>query len=106
MRRIIPLVSLGAFLVLAPNATLAAPVQQSVPVTYADLDLTRAGDAAELDRRIGVAVRSLCGTASAADPKGKKEVRRCRAEARAGIMGQRADVLARARSHGTLASIR
>ena len=106
MRRIIPLVSLGAFLIFAPNATIAAPVQQSVAVSYADLDLARPADAAELDRRIGVAVRSLCGTASAADPTGNKRVRACRAEARAGIADQRADLLARARSAPVLAAIR
>ena len=106
MRRILPLVSLGAFMIFAPNVGSAAQAQQSVAVSYADLDLSRPAGTAELDRRIGVAVRSLCGTASAADPKGRNEIRRCRAEAHAATLPQREQAIATARREPSFASIR
>ncbi|WP_167737427.1 UrcA family protein [Sphingomonas parva] len=106
MRRFLPLVSLGAFMILAPNAGSAAQAQQSATVSYADLDLSRPAGTAELDRRIGVAVRSLCGTASAADPKGRQNIRRCRADAHSAVAQQRAQAIASSRQEPNLASIR
>jgi UrcA family protein len=47
-------------------------------VSYGDLDLATHEGRRTLDRRIGIAVRSACGTASSADLVGKREVRRCR----------------------------
>jgi UrcA family protein len=100
MRRIIPLVTLGALCFVAPLATPAQAAPASASVRYADLDLGRAEGRAALDRRIGHAVRTLCGDASAADPKGKASVRRCRAEARSSAAARKDQLIAAARNAG------
>jgi UrcA family protein len=101
----LPLVTLGALLWLAPPAApaFAAPTD-SVAVAYADLDLSGRAGAAALDRRIGHAVRALCGTASAADLKARNAVHRCRAEARSNASEQRERAIESARRQAILAS--
>ena len=90
----------SAFLVTAglikgAPALAEQSTRPSVNVSYvhtADLDLsTRAGQR-ELDQRLSIAAREVCGTASDVDLEGKNDVRKCRR-----------DVLARAHADaGTL----
>lgn len=61
---------------------LAAPVtaQGDVAVSYvqtADLDLQSDAGRRQLDRRLVIAARDVCGTASDADLEGKNAVRQC-----------------------------
>ena len=65
-------------------------------VSYADLDLSRAADVRKLDRRIRAAVDEVCGAASAADPEGRNEVRRCRALTRDSLAAARGTAIAAA----------
>ena len=80
--------------------------QPQVAVSYADLDLGRAEDRARLDLRLLHAARTVCGTASPADPYGGERVAACVADARAAAVRQREAILARAsrRSGPVLAS--
>ena len=66
----------------------AADVNVSI-VSTGDLDLATAGGKRALDRRLVIAAREVCGTASDADLEGKNKARACRA-----------DVLANARAKG------
>ena len=72
---------------LAAFAAAAAsfPASASVPraegtriVRYADLDLSAAAGRAQLERRIGAAVRDLCGNAASGDLATASAVRACR----------------------------
>src|SRR3954471_2442301 len=81
---------LFAFAALA--AAAASPATASVPrdsatriVRYADLDLSSAAGRARLDRRIGAAVRAVCG-AEPGDLRGDRDVRACRTAAFAQIV--------------------
>ena len=104
MRRIIPLVTFGALFAIAPLASpaQAAPAPTRAAVPYADLNLDRAADVAELDRRIGRAVRSLCGAASGVDPLGNKKIRDCRAGTRAAVAPLRDRAIAEAHTRFAL----
>ena len=105
MRSLLPLVTVGALFVLAPQAAPAsAAPTQSFAVRYADLDLSGRDGAAALDRRIGHAVRALCGTPSPTDLKERNAVRRCREEARSTASTQRARVIEAARRQAAVAS--
>jgi UrcA family protein len=66
----------GALWALPAAAEPAESVMRAVP--YGDLDLSTREGRRTLDHRIGIAVRSACGTASSADLVGKRDVRRCR----------------------------
>lgn len=82
-------------------AASAAPAQQIEPgrnrVDYSDLDLASEAGIRSLDGRIRHAASSACGTASPADPAGKRNLKRCRADARASVSQQRAAAIAAAR---------
>src|SRR3546814_8242511 len=81
MNRIIILAALVAAPLLAPAlAQEAALADQTEFVSYDDLDLGNAADVRILDRRIRPAVEAACGPESNADPAGRNEVQRCRAE--------------------------
>ncbi len=102
MNRIIILAALVAAPLLAPafapaSAQEAGLADQTEFVSYDDLDLGNAADVRILDRRIRTAVESACGPASDADPAGKNEVRRCRAETAARVAAQRNGAIAGAR---------
>ena len=58
-----------------PGATVSATVQTR------DLDLSSKAGQDQLQRRLRIAAAEVCGEASSVDPLGKREVRRCRAEA-------------------------
>jgi UrcA family protein len=95
MNRIILL----AALVAAPSLTPALAQSQGDPIQrvgYADLDLTREADVRKLDRRIGQAIKNVCGTASDADPEGKNEIRRCRTQTSERLLAERGRAIAAA----------
>jgi UrcA family protein len=95
MKILLALASFAAALTAGPAlAQAGAPAPQVV--RYADLDLSSATGRHELDRRIGVAVREACGTASDADLHGRNLVQRCRVETRKAVAARRTGVLAAA----------
>jgi UrcA family protein len=72
------------FAIAALAAATSVPAYASVPrdaasrvVSYADLDLAAPAGRARLDRRIGAAVRSICGD-NAGDLRAARESRACR----------------------------
>jgi len=79
-----------AFVLLAAAATCAAftpglaaaqsPIETTV--AYADLDLQQQDQVAELDRRLDLAVATLCGERAAPDFQGFHDWNKCRNEAR------------------------
>jgi UrcA family protein len=92
------IVIIAAALLAAPLATPASAetVERTRIVSYADLDLSRAGDVRKLDGRIGRAITEVCGTASEADLEGRNEVRRCRTLVRESLLAERNQALAAA----------
>ena len=63
----------------APAIAQTSPVQTNVSVVRtADLDLSSDSGRRQLDLRLARAAREVCGTASDADLKGKRQVRECR----------------------------
>ncbi len=78
-------------------AGLAAPVQaesnaldaRTAVVNFSKLDLSSEAGVRALDRRIGAAARTACGTPSSADPEGLRKVKACRADAIASAAAQR-----------------
>lgn len=105
MKRMFALAALGTFL-CASTATAQSPGanDRSAVVAHADLNLASEAGLAELERRIGLAVRQVCGAASDADLKGRNEVRRCRSRTRALVSASRGKAIAAARSPSLLAS--
>jgi UrcA family protein len=78
----------AAFLAAFAAIPAAAQTFATRPVPNADLDLgTRAGRAM-LDRRIAVAVESVCGSYASAASTETREIDRCRAAARNGVETQ------------------
>lgn len=72
-------------------------------VRTADLDVgTKAGQQ-QLHQRIAQAAREVCGTASDADLRGKKDVRKCRGEAIARASSQGDALIAAAERGATIA---
>jgi len=85
MKSSIALLAVASAFCLAPaQAQTLAQVRggdiaiHSQRISYGDLDLTRAEGRSLLDRRIDIAVRSVCGAASSADIAGQNAARRCR----------------------------
>jgi UrcA family protein len=64
----------------APVLARDAEPAVSTIVHFADLDLTRPGDVRRLRHRIANAANEVCGEPSSADPAGKVDAARCRAE--------------------------
>lgn len=78
MKTLLALSALAGALWALPAAAEPVSSQTTRVVSYGDLDLATHEGRRALDRRIGIAVRSACGTASSADLVGKRDVRRCR----------------------------
>jgi UrcA family protein len=98
MNRIIMLAALAAAPCFVPAMAQKADLDVHTEiVSYGDLDLADEGDVRTLDRRIRSAVQAVCGTASNADPAGKNDVRRCRAETAERMTAQRTLEIAQAR---------
>ena len=100
----------GAFLataaVIKTAPALAEPVPANVNVSVvraADLDLSTGAGLHQLDQRLIVAAREVCGTASDADLAGKNQVRRCRDEVLARAHDRRDALLASARPGESIA---
>ena len=83
----------AAVIKAVPALAAPAPAEMNVSVVRtADLDLTSDAGRRELEGRLIVAARAVCGNASDADLAGKNQVRRCREEVLDRAHGQR-DVL-------------
>ena len=78
MKTLLALSALAGALWALPAAADPVSAEATRVVSYRDLNLATHEGRRALDRRIGIAVRSACGTASSADLVGKREVRRCR----------------------------
>jgi UrcA family protein len=72
----------------------------TIEVRHGDLDLGRASDVARLDRRIGVAVRRVCGAPDSAGLAARMPVTDCRTSAEAGARIQRDLAIANAQRAG------
>ena len=74
--------SVAALAAALPTPALAAMPGERVSVTVQtrDLDLSSKAGQSSLRQRLRFAAAEACGEASAADPAGRREVRRCRAE--------------------------
>ena len=93
MTRIFALAALTAASLSAPAMAQDAPDQRAQVVSYADLDLSSEAGRRALDRRIHVAVKEVCGTASDADVAGKNQVRRCLVDTHAQLSSVRGKAL-------------
>ena len=72
-------------------------------VQTSDLDLSSASGTRELQQRLTLAAREVCGTASDADVAGKNDVRKCRDEALARATDNQAALRAAASRGAVLA---
>ena len=68
----------AAVIKAVPALAEAAPAQNVAIVTTADLDLSTTAGRHQLDQRLVIAAREVCGFASDADLAGKNAVRSCR----------------------------
>ena len=89
----------------APAA--AAPFAKAdINVSYvriADLDLSTPAGKHQLDSRLVIAAREVCGTAPDVDLEGKNDVRKCRADTLASARAKRDSLVAAAQPGGTIA---
>lgn len=93
MKILLPLATFAAALAAGP--ALAAPVAPAAQIVhYSDLDLSSPAGRRELDRRIGIAIREACGTASDSDLHGRNLVQRCRVETRQAVAARRTAAVA------------
>jgi UrcA family protein len=94
MKILLSFAALAAALAGGPAVAQTHAAPATVTVRYADLDLASAAGRRTLDRRIGLAVRDACGTASDVDLHGRNIVAACRTETRAAAAAQRAAAFA------------
>jgi UrcA family protein len=73
----------------ATPALAEPPVTITSTVQTADLDLSSKAGQRALDRRLSIAAKEVCGTASDVDIAGKNDVRNCRAEVLASVATDR-----------------
>ena len=85
----------AASIALAPASAVAEPSGPSRSISYADLDLSRASDVTKLRRRIALAMESVCGSYATVEPYRADEITRCRAQAKAGVDQQLAQIAER-----------
>jgi len=86
---------------------LAEPVGAQTYVSHvqtSDLDLSSAAGTRELQQRLTLAARDVCGTASDVDIAGKNDVRKCRDDALARASSDRVALIAAA-SRGAVIAI-
>ena len=86
---------------------LAEPVEAQTYVSHvqtSDLDLSSTAGTRELQQRLTLAARDVCGTASDVDIAGKNDVRKCRDDALARASNDRAALIAAA-SRGAVIAI-
>ncbi|HEX8213903.1 MAG TPA: UrcA family protein [Allosphingosinicella sp.] len=94
MKRTLMLAALAAASSITPALAQDAAGDSVQVVSFADLDLSRKADVRKLDRRIALAVSEVCGAGSNADPAGKNDIRRCRAELTAHLTAERERAIA------------
>ena len=83
----------------APALAQTTSAQGEVAISYvqtADLDLRSDAGRRQLDRRLALAARDVCGTASDADLEGKNAVRNCVDDVLAKARGESAQLIASA----------
>lgn len=90
--------ALFALAAAMPAAAAAAGTDMQIrqPVHHADLDLRTDLGKRKLDQRIWIAITTACGNASDTDLRGSKQIRRCRAEAKARAALSRDEAIAAA----------
>jgi UrcA family protein len=86
-----------------PAVAQPSEVAPQIHVTYADLDLRRAADVRQFDRRLRGAIETICGDAKPGEGPIAFSVLRCRKAAYAQIADQRAAALAAANAATQLA---
>ncbi len=94
IRSLVPIVLIASL--VAANPALAQDGGRIV--SYADLDLNSPADTSTLDRRIGNAIRQVCGRSFPTDLQSHSQVRRCRAATASDVQAQRNDALAQAQN--------
>ena len=95
-----------AGLIKGAPAVAGQPVQPDTNVSYvrtADLDLSTPAGQHQLDSRLAIAAREVCGAASDADLEGKNDVRQCRADTLASARAKRDSLVAAVQPGGTIA---
>jgi UrcA family protein len=99
------LITAGAIKAAPALAEPASPEVQTYTsyVHTSDLDLSSEQGQRVLQKRLSLAARDVCGTASDVDVKGKNQVRACRAEALDRAAGERQALLAAAQRGATIA---
>jgi len=85
----------AALLATISTMPVSAQAPANRAVAYAGLDLSTPAGRATLDRRIGAAVETVCGSYAGASSYELREIDRCRAAARTGIETQLAVLQAR-----------
>ena|SRR5215217_7406913 len=100
---------LGSFLASAALIKAApllaepsAPALNVSIVRTVDLDLSTDAGLRQLDHRLAIAAREVCGTASDVDLAGKNAVRRCRDGVLARVHSERDALLADAKQNGSV----
>ncbi len=73
----------------ATPALAESPAYVSSTVQVADLDLSTEAGQRKLDRRLTLAAKEVCGTASVIDPASQNDVRKCRKETLANLRDER-----------------
>ncbi len=90
---------LATLLAFTATPALAEPPQYvSSTVQVADLDLSTDAGQRKLDRRLTIAAREVCGTASPIDLVGQNDVLKCRQDALASVAADRDQRIAAASS--------
>ena len=82
-RIVLPAIALGLAVVAVPAAA-----KETVAVSYADLDLTKAAGRDALERRLDRAVRTVCGVSPTRYLNRLEGYKTCVAEARASYQSQ------------------
>jgi UrcA family protein len=94
----------GGLIKAAPALAQAQPAPAVVSLVHtADIDVSTADGQRQLDRRLSIAAREVCGTDSDADLVGKNDVRGCRTETLAKARLQKQSILAAAGRGATIA---
>ena len=98
-----PIVAVAA-LVLAVPVVAASPLDVGVvSINYNNMDLSTAAGRAQLETRVSIAVRRVCGEAQIGDRDEQADIAACRAQARAAVEPQITAVVARASNAVALA---
>ena len=93
----------GAAIKAVPALAETNSPEVAVSVIHtADLDLTSDAGKRQLDRRLSIAAREVCGTASDFDLEGKNAVRECRDLVLANAREQGATLIAQNRRGGSI----